>query len=64
MLIGISSAYRKAGLIYDKFRKYYGRDDANVLVIRATFPCSRPVSLTTLRYSHESAPSDTGKACA
>jgi hypothetical protein len=35
MLIGISSAYRRAGLLYDKFRKYYGVDDPNVLVIKA-----------------------------
>jgi hypothetical protein len=36
MLIGISSAYRRSGLIYDKFRKYYGTNDPNVLVIKAT----------------------------
>jgi hypothetical protein len=36
MLIGISSAYRRAGLLWDKYRKHYGVDDPNVVVIRAT----------------------------
>jgi hypothetical protein len=36
MLIGISSAYRRSGLLWDKYRKYYGQNDPNVVVIRAT----------------------------
>jgi hypothetical protein len=35
MLIGISSPYRKSGLLYSKFKDHYGRDDDDVLVIRA-----------------------------
>jgi hypothetical protein len=35
MLVGISSPYRKGGLLYDKFKKHYGRDDGSVLVIKA-----------------------------
>jgi hypothetical protein len=35
MLVGISSPHRKAGLLYEKFKKHYGRDDDNVLVIKA-----------------------------
>jgi hypothetical protein len=35
MVIGISSPYRKAGLLYQKFKTHYGRDDGDVLVIRA-----------------------------
>jgi hypothetical protein len=35
MLIGISSPYRKAGLLYRKFRDHYGKDSDDVLVIRA-----------------------------
>jgi hypothetical protein len=35
MLIGISSPYRKAGLLYRKFKEHYARDTDDVLVIRA-----------------------------
>jgi hypothetical protein len=34
MIIGISSPYRKAGLLYKKFKKHFGKDD-DVLVIQA-----------------------------
>jgi hypothetical protein len=35
MLIGISTPYRKAGLLYRVFSEHFGRDDDDVLVIRA-----------------------------
>jgi hypothetical protein len=35
MLIGITSAYRRFGLAYDRWQRCYGRDDKKVLVIRA-----------------------------
>jgi hypothetical protein len=35
MIVGISSPYRKTGLLYNKFKKHFGRDDDDVLVIRA-----------------------------
>jgi hypothetical protein len=35
MLIGISSPYRRGGLLYEKWKAHYGRDDDGVLVIRA-----------------------------
>lgn len=35
MLIGISSPYRKAGLLYDKWRAHFGKDDDRVLVVQA-----------------------------
>lgn len=35
MLIGISSPYRKSGLLYRKFKEHYGRDSSDILVIRA-----------------------------
>jgi hypothetical protein len=35
MLIGISSVHRKQGLLYEKWREYHGKDDPNVLVIKA-----------------------------
>src|SRR6266849_2005910 len=34
MLIGISSPYKKSGLLYDKWREHYGRE-GDILVIRA-----------------------------
>ena len=36
MLIGISSAHKKAGLLYDRYRESYGHDDPDTLVIKAT----------------------------
>jgi hypothetical protein len=35
MIIGISSPYRKSGLLYQKFRDHYGKDDSKILVIKA-----------------------------
>jgi hypothetical protein len=35
MLIGISSPYRRAGLLYQKFKDHYGKDGGDILVIRA-----------------------------
>ena len=35
ILIGISTPHRKAGLLYRKFADHYGRDDSDILVIRA-----------------------------
>lgn len=35
MIIGISSPYRKSGLLYQKFRDNYGKDDSKILVIKA-----------------------------
>lgn len=34
MLIGISSPYRKVGLLHQKFRDHFGKDDDTVLVVR------------------------------
>lgn len=35
MLVAISSPYRKAGLLHDKWKTFYGKDDDDVLVIQA-----------------------------
>jgi hypothetical protein len=35
LVIGISSPYRKSGLLYQKFRDHYGKDDSKILVIKA-----------------------------
>jgi hypothetical protein len=35
MLIGISSPYKKNGLLYQKYRDHFGRDGSDVLIIKA-----------------------------
>lgn len=35
MIVAISSPYRKAGLLYSKYRKHFGKDAGGVLVIKA-----------------------------
>jgi hypothetical protein len=35
IMIGISSPYKKSGLLYRKFKAHYGNEDSDVLVIRA-----------------------------
>ena len=34
MVIGISTVYRRSGLLFDKWLRHHGKDDDNVLVIR------------------------------
>jgi hypothetical protein len=34
MLIAISTPYRRAGLLYERWRKFYGKADPDVLVVR------------------------------
>ncbi len=34
MLVGISTAYRRSGLLYEKWRAHYGRADDDVLVVK------------------------------
>ena len=36
MLIGISSAYRKSGLLYTKYRDFFGKDSDDTLVVKGT----------------------------
>jgi hypothetical protein len=36
MLVAISSPYRKAGLLYEKWKAHYGKDSDDVLVVQAT----------------------------
>jgi len=42
MLVGISTGYRKSGLLWNKFKAHYGRDDADVLVIKAPTAALNP----------------------
>jgi hypothetical protein len=34
ILIGISTPYRRAGLLFDRWRRYYGKPDPGILVVR------------------------------
>jgi hypothetical protein len=42
MLVGISSPYRKAGLLHAKFKRHFGCADDDVLVIRAPTAALNP----------------------
>jgi hypothetical protein len=42
MLIGISSPYKKSGLLFNKFEEYYGKDSDDVLVIKAATQLLNP----------------------
>ena len=42
MLIGISTPHKKSGLLWDKYQESYGKDDDDVLVIKATSPELNP----------------------
>jgi hypothetical protein len=43
MIIGISSPYRKSGLLHAKFKQHYGRDDDDVMVVRAPTTAFNPL---------------------
>lgn len=48
MLIGISTPYRRAGLLYEKWQRHYGKDDDDILVVAGpsrTFNPSLPQRL-------------------
>ncbi len=42
MLVGISTPYRRAGLLFDRWRKHYGKPDADVLVVRGASTVFNP----------------------
>jgi Terminase large subunit, ATPase domain len=42
LLIGLSSPYRKQGLLYEKHRDHFGRDDSNVLIWQADTATMNP----------------------
>jgi hypothetical protein len=48
MLIGISTPYRKAGLLYRKYRDHYGKDGDDVLVIKAPTTALNPTIDTAI----------------
>jgi hypothetical protein len=43
MLIGITTAYRRSGLAYERWQKHFGRDSSKVLVVHATTPQLNPL---------------------
>jgi len=43
MLIGIGSPYRRAGLMYTRYRDHYGKDSAKVFVVKAPTTTLNPV---------------------
>jgi hypothetical protein len=43
MLIGISSPYRRSGLLFDRWRRYYGRPDDDVLVVKGPSTTFNPL---------------------
>jgi hypothetical protein len=43
MLIGISSPYRRAGLLFDRWRRAYGKDDDDVLVVKGPSTAFNPL---------------------
>ena len=42
MLIGISTPYRRTGLLYQKHRDYYGQDDDDILVVQGATTTFHP----------------------
>lgn len=42
LLLGISSPYAKRGLLYEKYREHYGRDESKVLVWKASTATMNP----------------------
>ncbi len=45
-IVGISTPYRKSGLLFRKFEEHFGRDDDDVLVIRAPSRTMNTVSIS------------------
>jgi hypothetical protein len=43
LLIGISTPYRKTGLLYEKFAEHYGKPDDDVLVVKGTSKLFNPL---------------------
>lgn len=57
MLIGISSPYRKIGLMFQKFRDHFGQDDNDVLVVRGgTTDFNQTIDVSIIERARESDP--------
>ncbi len=42
MLVGISTPYRRAGLLFDRWRRYYGQTDDGVLIVKGPSTAFNP----------------------
>jgi hypothetical protein len=42
LVVGISSPHKKSGLLYERWKEHYGRDDSDVMVIRAPSATMNP----------------------
>ncbi len=49
MLVGISTPYRKTGLLWDRYKKHFGQNTADVLVVKAASHILNPILDTALR---------------
>jgi len=57
LLIGISSPYRRAGLLWQKFKKHWGQPGNNVLVVRAKTDVLNPlIDRQIIEEAHEDDP--------
>jgi hypothetical protein len=57
LLIGLSSPYARRGLLWEKYKQHYGRDDANVLVWQAPTEKMNPqVDTDFIRQEYEQDP--------
>ena len=43
MLVGISTPYRRSGLLFDRWRRYYGENDDDVLVVKGPSTTFNPL---------------------
>jgi hypothetical protein len=56
ILIGISSPYRKSGLLYEKWRQHFGKDDPDVLFVQGPtrpFNSTFPQSIIDRRFEED-----------
>ena len=61
LLIGISTPYRKAGLLYNKWRENFGKDSDDVLIIQASTATMNPaIDKTIIAAAYEDDPAAAG----
>lgn len=56
ILIAISSPYRRSGLLYEKYRDYFGKNSDNILVIQASSETMNPTidkTMVAARYEED-----------
>ena len=58
-MIGISSPFAERGLLYEKFRDFYGKDDHDTLVHQGLAPATSIRPLTQQKSTRSSRPTPT-----